>query len=401
MAVKLDVSNSIINAYAQGKAEAVQAEELRKKQEQTQIENDQRQKQIDAQRKQFEDRLKFDKTSQDATHAHEKAVLDLQHLVANQGFADAAEKTGNLPAGFNQTGQEEYEISPGVMGTRNIATDASGNTFRYRTPESTATQNANITSIERKPLMDEARQQAIFKEELARETDKLSADEKMQGELRLKTIEEAAENSRQRIENLNRLEIARISAGARNSAKEDNQDNKSYTYHNNLLEKQSAPIDTSMKEIASLQRDLLGMGTLQADKLVAPQLLKILVGGTGSGVRITQGEIAQVAGGQTGVDSIKALLNKFVSSDQSKAIQILPEQRKAINAIVDSLVKRTRAKQLEISKAGDVIRSEGITDQERKDALNSLEKNLRAIDEGDISTDKNPNALPGGFILNK
>lgn len=398
MAVKLDVSNSIIAAYAQGKSEAVQAEELKKKQEQTQIENDQRQQQIDEQRKQFEDQLKLQKENQAATHAHEKAILDLQHLVANQGFADAAEKSGNLPPGFNQTGTEDYEISPGVFGTRNVATDASGNTFKYRTPTSAAQDNANISSIERKPLMNEKRQEDIFKEELSRETDRLGNDQKMTGELRLKAIEEAAANTRARADNLNRLEIARISAGTKSTARDEAQDTKSYTYHNNALEKQALPIDTSMKDIATLQRDILGMGTLQADKLAAPQLLKILVGGTGSGLKITQGEIAQVAGGQTTIDGLKAILNKFTSSDQTKAIQILPAQRQAINQIVDSLAKRTKQKQLEVSKAGDVIRAEGVTDQERKDALNNLEKNLRAIDEGALNSN-NPNDIGGGFTI--
>lgn len=190
MAVKLDVSNSIINAYAQGKAEATQAQELKKKTEQQQLENEQRQAQIDEAKRQFDEQLKNEKANQAATHAHEKAQLDLQHLIANQGFIDAAEKSGNPPPGFTPTGSEQFEISPGVFGSRIIANDSSGNTIRYRTSQAVNQQNIEFGKATRAQLITEEKNMKDYEAKLQENLSKLTAEQRLNAEKVLQTQEE-------------------------------------------------------------------------------------------------------------------------------------------------------------------------------------------------------------------
>lgn len=186
MAVKLDVANSIIAAYRAGKSEAIEAEDTRKKDEQQKLENEQKQAQIDEQKKQFQDNLKAEKDQQKATHDYQKAQLDLQHLIANQGFVDAAEKTGNTPPGFEPTGSEQFEISPGVFGSRIIAKNQAGETIKYRDAKSANQQNTEFAKSSRAPVIDEEKEMLKYKASLEENLNKLSAADRLNSEKILK-----------------------------------------------------------------------------------------------------------------------------------------------------------------------------------------------------------------------
>jgi hypothetical protein len=56
-------------------------------------------------------------------------------------------------------------------------------------------------------------------------------------------------------------------------------------------------------------RDTLNQKSPQADALVAPELLTVIAGGQGSGLRMNEAEIARSVGGRSHLEDLKAALN--------------------------------------------------------------------------------------------
>lgn len=113
MPVNLDFANSIISAYAQGRQEALQREQLKKQQEQQKIENEQKEAQFKEQQHQFKEEQKRISDQFKANQEMQKADFNLRQTMALPAFLELAEKTGNIPGARKEDFiTEQGEIDP-------------------------------------------------------------------------------------------------------------------------------------------------------------------------------------------------------------------------------------------------------------------------------------------------
>jgi len=157
----------------------------------------------------------------------------------------------------------------------------------------------------------------------------------------------------------------------------------SYKYHSDKLLALAKPIDDAANRAQRLS-DNLNLRTAQADTIIAPELLTVTSGGLGSGLRINEAEINRVSGGRPMVAQIQAKVRKWLGTDQKNAIDFAPEERKAIQDIVDIVNNKLTQKQQALSYFGDLNSQEGVKEQQRRAGLADLEKQLRAVDQGKI-----------------
>lgn len=114
MAVNLDISKSIIDAFVAGRNILMQQDEIKKRDAQQKLENEQRQKTIDEGIRQFDATLQQNKTQQDALlklqeadRKRQEAQFNLQNVISSLEFQKFAEQHGSVP-GF----RKEPSIDP-------------------------------------------------------------------------------------------------------------------------------------------------------------------------------------------------------------------------------------------------------------------------------------------------
>lgn len=128
---------------------------------------------------------------------------------------------------------------------------------------------------------------------------------------------------------------------------------KSYTYNNDKIDKLGKPIEDAVARMGRL-RETLAQGTPQADALVAPELLTIMAGGAGSGLRMNEAEISRIVGGRSVWESLKANMQRW-STDPNAARSITPDQQKQIHALVDAVNVKLQKKQQSLDQAREKL----------------------------------------------
>ena len=108
-------------------------------------------------------------------------------------------------------------------------------------------------------------------------------------------------------------------------------------YQHNLaeLDRQFKPVTDALPRFQRLQTTL-AQNSPQADALVAPELLTIMAGGAGSGLRMNEAEITRILGGRSKWQDLQAAAQKW-SLDPTKASSITPEQRQQIRSLTDAV----------------------------------------------------------------
>ena len=154
---------------------------------------------------------------------------------------------------------------------------------------------------------------------------------------------------------------------------------KSYQYNQGRLDKIRAPIDTLATRFGRLQ-DTINQNSPQADALVAPELLSVMAGGQGSGLRMNEAEIARIVGGRSKWQDLQAAVNKWSTNPQS-ANSITPDQRAQIRALVSTVGQKITAKQAVISQGGDGLLDAPDVQTHRK-ILADVQNKLDAVDNG-------------------
>jgi hypothetical protein len=155
-------------------------------------------------------------------------------------------------------------------------------------------------------------------------------------------------------------------------------DDRSYTETNrgiDALEKPVADLGGRMSRLV----DTNGQGNIVADALVAPELLSIIAGGAGSGLRMNEAEIARVVGGRTHWADLKAAASKW--TDQTTARSITPEQADQIKALVKVVNDKIQAKLVTIQSERAEL-SQATNPQEHRKIAARLRKSLEDIDAG-------------------
>jgi hypothetical protein len=139
---------------------------------------------------------------------------------------------------------------------------------------------------------------------------------------------------------------------------------RSYTYNNNKLDTLAKPIEDAEARMGRL-RESLAQGTPQADALVAPELLTIMAGGAGSGLRMNEAEISRIVGGRSKWQSLEASINQW-STDPTKANSITPEQRQQIRDLTEAVNAKLQKKQQALDQARENLLNSDDPKEHRK-----------------------------------
>jgi hypothetical protein len=175
------------------------------------------------------------------------------------------------------------------------------------------------------------------------------------------------------------------------TASQNSRSDRSYQFHSNQLDKLGTPVEQLNTRLGRLQ-DTLAQNSPQADALVAPELLTVMAGGQGSGLRMNEAEISRIVGGRSAWESLKAAANKW-QADPSKANSITPAQRQQIRALVNEVQRKAQAKQTALDDARQQLIS---TDDpsEHKRILARARQQLTSVDQGAGAANSGaPNAL--------
>ena len=126
------------------------------------------------------------------------------------------------------------------------------------------------------------------------------------------------------------------------------QSDKSYQFHVQQLDALAKPISELSTRFSRLQ-DTVAQGTPQADAFVAPELLSIMAGGAGSGLRMNEAEIYRAVNGRSNWEKLKADINQW-AQDPAKANSITAAQRAQIHSLMNAVQARLTAKQNALNK---------------------------------------------------
>lgn len=118
---------------------------------------------------------------------------------------------------------------------------------------------------------------------------------------------------------------------------------RSYQYNQNRLDKVRAPIDQLATRFSRLT-DTLNQQSPQADALIAPELMTVMAGGQGSGLRINEAEINRITGGRSGWENLRGAVQHW-ATDPTAARSITPEQDKQIRSLIQLVGQKITAKQ--------------------------------------------------------
>jgi len=200
MAVDLSIPNSIIGAYAQGRAEALERVKNAQQQQQLVTENQQRQQQIDQQQKQFEATLKQHDAETKAHLDLLRAAHQLDIVKTLPELKKLAESTGNVP-GFTQTGMTPQNMPPGYLDTGqrtfigNPALGLGDVSFDALSPEASAAQLGRTTTIAKTPVLaqelSDFKDRANFASNLETQTKIKTAEGLLPAEKQMKDYEAA------------------------------------------------------------------------------------------------------------------------------------------------------------------------------------------------------------------
>lgn len=157
-----------------------------------------------------------------------------------------------------------------------------------------------------------------------------------------------------------------------------NSGEKGWEYANNQLNTLGKPVSDLNMRMGRL-KDTLAQGTPQADALVAPELLTIMAGGQGSGLRMNEAEISRIVGGRSHWENLKASAQKW-SLDPSTANSITADQRAQVRALVQTVDHKLQAKQSIVNDAANrLVSLENPTEQHQ--VLAQTRQKLQQVDK--------------------
>lgn len=176
---------------------------------------------------------------------------------------------------------------------------------------------------------------------------------------------------------------------------------RSFNARNSELEKDAKPISDSIQRLGRLN-DTITNGSPIADSVTAPELMVVMAGGAGSGVRITTAEINNIMGGSSKWEQAKAALNQW-NTNPAAANKILEPMRGQIKKLLDTVNSKLVQKEQVIEEARQKL-IDTDDSKEHKQIVADTKKALAAIDSGTqkSSPGGNPGSAPsgGGIPLN-
>jgi len=204
MPVNLDFGNSLMSAYAQGRAE-LEREINRQKDDEERIKEDEfRQKQFDEQKRQHEQSIKQSDEHFKANAQLQKAMQDLQKIEAGIKFQEHAEKTGIAPPGFKMDslrtiGAPVKEVAPGefIPSYYSYEDPVSGIKFDARLPQGVAADEAAQDRITDAAKIDYLKKATDVTATSNRETARIDRDADFENRKILLDIEDKKQTARE------------------------------------------------------------------------------------------------------------------------------------------------------------------------------------------------------------
>jgi hypothetical protein len=173
--------------------------------------------------------------------------------------------------------------------------------------------------------------------------------------------------------------------------KDNDRLDRSYTYNDNKLDKLASPIEEKQQRLSTLLGNV-NLNSAAADSVIAPELLTVMAGGQGSGVRMTDAEIRRITSGRSSMQDMKALLQKVAGGGQS----FTDNQRAQIRQMVDLVQSKIQRKLQIISDARDQM-LDATSVQGHRAVISHAQRGLDSIDAGDIAQAQSAGA-PTGMI---
>ena len=152
----------------------------------------------------------------------------------------------------------------------------------------------------------------------------------------------------------------------------------SYEFNAKELDKERTPLEATMGKISAATTNI-NIKSPQADALLAPQILSLAAGGTGSGLRMNEAEISRIVGGRTAWESLKAAANRWSTNPDHPAI---PEaQRAQMLQIVQAAQQKGTIKENVLGWAGGALVKATDPASQRK-IVSDVRQMLDAVDQG-------------------
>lgn len=114
---------------------------------------------------------------------------------------------------------------------------------------------------------------------------------------------------------------------------------RSYALNIAQLDKLSSPLEQQNERMSRLIA-AVDARTPQADSLIAPELLTVMAGGQGSGLRMNEAEISRIIGGRSKWETLKAKVQTW-SADPRKALSLTDDQRNQVKELIAEVQKRS------------------------------------------------------------
>lgn len=166
-----------------------------------------------------------------------------------------------------------------------------------------------------------------------------------------------------------------MGSGTQGNARSD----KSYALQSKRLDDVRKPLEQTQQRLGRLN-DTLAQKSPQADALIGPELLTIMAGGQGSGLRMNEAEIARVVGGRSAWENLKASLQHW-STNPDDARSITDDQDNQIRKLVSTVQGKLVAKQ-KITDEAEQALLESDDPKAHRQIVSDARKKLDAIDAG-------------------
>lgn len=126
-----------------------------------------------------------------------------------------------------------------------------------------------------------------------------------------------------------------------------------YQQERTVIDKMSAPIEDRAARAERLL-EAVNARTPAADALIAPELLTVMAGGTGSGLRMSEAELEKIRRGRSRWEDLKAVVNKW-NPDSGKALEITDSQREQIRDLITAVNEKAAVRVRLIDEARNAL----------------------------------------------
>jgi hypothetical protein len=184
---------------------------------------------------------------------------------------------------------------------------------------------------------------------------------------------------------------------------ESKRSDTSYQFNIGELNKESAPIEALGLRMGRLQ-DTIAQNSPMAQSLVAPELLTVMAGGQGSGMRMNEAEIQRIVGGRNAWQGLQAAVQKY-QLDPTKPFLLPPEQINQTKALVNAVSQKLAAKIALINISRQSMLAPTNTPIDHRRIVADTHTGLAAIDAGGsavaqrVLENTSSQTAQGGYIV--